>query len=549
MTRECMEFDVAIIGAGPSGLSTACRLMQKAKENKQSLNICVLEKGSEVGAHILSGAVFDTRALDELFPNWKAENAPVTTKVTQDHVFYFFNKKRAFKIPHLFLPKSMKNKDHYVISLGNLCRWLAEKAETLGVEIFPSFSAHELIIENNQVKGVITGDMGVASNGDKKSTFLPGVEIRAKYTVFAEGCRGHLGQQLIKKFDLDENQDPQHYALGFKELWEVSDQSKKIGQVMHSTGWPLSNTQTTGGGFMYHLSEREVVVGLVVDLNYTHPYLDPFEEFQQFKRHTIVQSVLKNGKRLSYGARAITKGGIQSLPKMIFPGGLLIGCDAGTLDSAKIKGSHTAMKSGMIAAECIFEALNQKKPDLTLSEYTQLFHKSWVYQSLYAHRNFTPLIHQFGILLGGAINYMNLLCNSKLIPWTLHEKIPDFKKLKMAQYVQPIIYPKPDSKITFDRLSSVFLSNTNHEEDQKCHLKLQQANIPIEANLPLYAEPAQRYCPAGVYEVVEQNDFTKKFVINAQNCIHCKTCDIKDPSQNIIWETPEGGGGPNYPNM
>ncbi len=548
MERESMEFDVAIIGAGPAGLATACRLMQKSQESNKPITVCVLEKGSEIGAHILSGAVFDTQALDELFPTWKSKQAPVVTQVTRDDVYYFYNKTRAFKVPPVFLPRSMKNKGNYIISLGSLCRWLAQQAEALGVEIFPSFSAHELIIEAGQVKGVITGDMGVSTTGEIKSNYLPGIELRAKYTVFSEGSRGHLGKQLIEQFQLDEGKDPQHYALGFKELWQVPNQAENIGAVMHSAGWPLSNTQTSGGGFMYHLSEQEVVVGLVVDLNYTHAYLDPFEEFQQFKTHPIVKSVLENGKRLSYGARAITKGGHQSLPKMTFPGGLLVGCNAGTLDSAKIKGSHTAMKSGMLAAECIFDALIEQKNGVELFEYTDSFQKSWVHQSLYAHRNFTPIIQKFGVFLGGAVNYADMLLGNRLIPWTFRKPVPDHQALKLAPHASPIPYPKPDNKITFDRLSSVFLSNTNHEEDQPCHLKLKDPSIPIETNLPLYAEPAQRYCPAGVYEIIEEG-VEKKFVINAQNCIHCKTCDIKDPSQNITWYTPEGGGGPNYPNM
>lgn len=548
MERESMEFDVVIVGAGPAGLSSACRLMQCAKDAQQDISVCVVEKGSEVGAHILSGAVLDPRALNELFPDWKIKGAPLHTPVSQDDVYYLNSANRGKRLPGGLIPPTMKNEGNYIISLGNLCRWLAEQAEQLGVEIFPGFSAQSLIIEDNTVKGVITGDMGIAANREQKTEYMPGMELRAKYTLFAEGCRGHLGKQLIQQFKLDEGKDPQHYAIGIKELWQVPDTNWQQGKVVHTAGWPLSETNTTGGGFMYHLENNEVVVGLVTDLNYSHPYLDPFQEFQQLKRHPIIKKTLDSAKRVSYGARAITKGGLQSLPKMTFPGGLLIGCDAGTLNSAKIKGSHTAMKSGMLAAECVYKALEEDMSGEELTHYSQLFEASWLYKELYEQRNFAPLLHRYGTRMGGVLSWLNMKLNNKLIPCTLKDSTPDYTTLKKASECQPIGYPKPDGIITFDRMSSVFISNTNHEEDQPCHLRLTDSDVPLKHNLPSYAEPAQRYCPAGVYEIVEE-DNEKKFVINAQNCVHCKTCDIKDPAQNITWVSPEGGGGPNYPNM
>jgi len=548
MERESMEFDVVIVGAGPAGLSAACHLMQLSQKNKQAISVCVVEKGSEVGAHILSGAVLDPKALDELFPEWKSMNAPLNTPVTEDEMYYFNNDKKSKRFLQTFIPPSMQNHGNYIVSLGNVCRWLAKQAEQMGVEIFPGFAAQSLILEDNQVKGVITGDMGVSAKGTQKQEYMPGMELRAKYTLFSEGCRGHLGKQLIKHFNLDEGKDPQHYGLGIKELWHVPNINWHQGKVVHTAGWPLSTTNTSGGGFMYHLENQEVIVGLVTDLNYTNPYLDPFQEFQRFKTHPIIKKVLNNGKRIAYGARAIAKGGLQSLPKMTFPGGFIIGCDAGTLNSAKIKGSHTAMKSGMLAAKSIVEALGKGKSGEEISSFQQSFETSWLYKELHEDRNFSPLLHRYGTWVGGAINWLNMKCMHKLLPFTLRDKTPDHTTLTHANQSKSIDYPKPDGLITFDRMSSVFLSNTNHEEDQPCHLQLSDPDIPIQKNLTDYAEPAQRYCPAGVYEITKENK-TEKFVINAQNCVHCKTCDIKDPTQNITWVPPEGGGGPNYPNM
>ncbi len=543
-----MEFDVIIIGAGPAGLSAACRLMQLFQKEEKKPSVCVIEKGSEVGAHILSGAVLDTKALNELFSDWKETDAPITTAVSQDDFYYLTTPDKCLRMPSTLIPPTMQNKGNYIISLGNFCRWLAKQAEALGVEIFPGFSASSLLLENNTVKGVITGDMGISKTGEHKAEFMPGMELRARYTVFAEGSRGHLGKQLINHFCLDKGKDPQHYGIGIKEIWQVPEEVYQPGRVVHTIGWPLSLTKTTGGGFMYHLDNNEVVVGLVTDLNYSHPYLDPYQEFQQFKTHSVIRKILEKGKRISYGARAISKGGIQSLPKMNFPGGLLIGCDAGTLNSAKIKGSHTAMKSGMLAAECIYDSIRKNDKDVSLNSYTHAFKKSWIYKELYEQRNFAPLIHKYGTVMGAAVSLLNMKCNNCLIPYTLRDKAPDYTRLKTLKDAKPITYPKPDGVVTFDRMSSVFLSNTSHEEDQPCHLKLTDSNIPIKENLPVYDEPAQRYCPAGVYEIVEENN-KKRFVINAQNCVHCKTCDIKDPAQNITWVPPESGGGPNYPNM
>ena len=555
MQREVMEFDVVIIGAGPAGLSTACKLMLQAKEQNTKLNVCVIEKGSEVGAHILSGAVFETRALEELFPDWLKRKAPIKTLVTLDKVYFLKNSKSALKLPNFLVPKTMRNEGNYIISLGRLCRWLAEQAENLGVDIFPGFAATEVLYhENGSVKGVVTGDFGVDTDGQLMSNYMRGMELHAKYTVFSEGCRGHLGKQLIEKFNLDVDSDAQHYGIGIKELWEINSAKHQPGTVIHGAGWPLGKT-TNGGFFLYHGDNHLVMVGLVVDLNYRNPYINPFNEFQRMKHHPIFKQYLEGGKRISYGARAIAKGGLNSLPKMSFPGGLLIGCDAGTLNYSKIKGTHTAMKSGLLAAEVIFDALSEDKElsdkqcGLELNTYAKVFKKSWVYDELYCSRNFGTFIHKFGNFLGGALNYLEQnLFNGKL-PFTLHDKIPDYAQLKPAKYFQPIDYPKPDGKISFDLLSSVYLSNTNHEENQPCHLKLQNEDIPLQNNLPVYQEPAQRYCPAGVYEVVEEISGSIRFQINFQNCVHCKTCDIKDPSQNITWMVPEGAGGPNYQNM
>ncbi|WP_447590945.1 electron transfer flavoprotein-ubiquinone oxidoreductase [Aquipseudomonas campi] len=552
--REFMEFDVVIVGAGPSGLSAACRLKQKAADAGKEISVCVVEKGSEVGAHILSGAVFEPRALNELFPDWKELGAPLNTPVKRDDIYMLRNAEASIKVPNLFVPKTMHNEGNYIISLGNLCRWLAQQAENLGVEIYPGFAAQEVLIdENNVVRGIITGDLGVDREGHpKEGYYTPGMELRGKYTLFAEGCRGHLGKQLISKYDLASEADAQHYGIGIKEIWDIDPAKHEQGLVVHTAGWPLDfvGNQNTGGSFLYHLENNQVVVGLIVDLSYSNPFLSPFDEFQRYKHHPVVAQYLEGGKRVSYGARAICKGGLNSLPKMVFPGGALIGCDLGTLNFAKIKGSHTAMKSGMLAADAVADALlaDGQGGDL-LNSYVDGFKASWLYDELFRSRNFGAAIHKYGVLAGAAFNYVDQNIFGGKIPVTLHDNKPDYACLKTAAESTRISYPKPDGKLSFDKLSSVFLSNTNHEEEQPCHLKLADASIPIAKNLPLYDEPAQRYCPAGVYEVVSNDDGSKRFQINAQNCVHCKTCDIKDPAQNITWVAPEGTGGPNYPNM
>jgi electron-transferring-flavoprotein dehydrogenase len=551
MSREYMEFDVVVVGAGPAGLSAACRLKQKAADAGQEISVCVVEKGSEVGAHILSGAVFEPRALNELFPDWKALGAPLNTPVTRDDIYLLKNEQAASKLPNMLVPKTMHNEGNYIISLGNLCRWLAQQAENLGVEIYPGFAAQEALIdEDGIVRGIVTGDLGVDREGNpKEGMYTPGMELRAKYTLFAEGCRGHIGKQLINRFQLNANVDPQHYGIGIKELWDIDPAKHEQGLVVHTAGWPLDD-ENTGGSFLYHLENNQVVVGLIVDLSYSNPYLSPFDEFQRYKHHPVIKQYLEGGKRVSYGARAIAKGGLNCLPKMVFKGGALIGCDAGTLNFAKIKGSHTAMKSGMLAAEAIAEALAAgREGGDELTAYEENFKNSWVYDELYKSRNFGAAIHKWGAVKGGAFNFIDQNIFGGKIPFTLHDTKPDYACLKHADQARKIDYPKPDGKLSFDKLSSVFLSNTNHEEDQPVHLKLIDPSIPIEKNLPLYDEPAQRYCPAGVYEVVSNDDGSQRFQINAQNCVHCKTCDIKDPAQNITWVAPEGTGGPNYPNM
>lgn len=549
MTRESMEFDVVIVGAGPAGLSTACRLMQLAQEKEQEVTVCVVEKGSEVGAHILSGAVIESRAMDELFPDWKAQGAPLTAAVTEDEVYLLKDAENGTKIPNAFVPKTMHNDGNYVVSLGNVCRWLAERAEELGVEIFPGFAASEVLYnDDGSVKGIATGDMGIGMDGEQKDSYMPGMELHAKYTIFSEGCRGHLGKQLIENFNLDTKADAQHYGIGIKELWDIPADQHKPGLVVHGSGWPLDKN-TSGGFFLYHTDDCQVVVGLIIDLNYANPYISPFDEFQRLKHHPVLKQHLDGGTRVSYGARAITKGGFNSLPKMTFPGGLIVGCNAGTLNFSKIKGTHTAMKSGMVAAEAMFEALaGGCAGGEELTRYEEMFKESWLHEELFSSRNFGPAMHKFGAILGGAFNYVDQNIFGGKLPFTLHDNHEDYAQMQPASKFQPIDYPKPDGKLSFDKLSSVFLSNTNHEEDQPCHLKLTDVDIPLTQNLTKFAEPAQRYCPAGVYEVVEDDD-GKRFQINAQNCLHCKTCDIKDPAQNITWVTPEGMGGPTYPNM
>ena len=539
MSREVMEYDVVIVGGGPSGLATAIKL----KQLQSDLNVCILEKGSEIGAHILSGNVFETRALDELIPNWKELNSPIKTKVIKEK-FLFLSKTKSLSWPIWLLPKVQQNHKNYIISLANLCRWLAEQAEGLGVEIFPGFPASEVLYnEDGSVKGVATQDMGLDKEGNKKDGYEPGMELHAKVTVFAEGCRGHLGKQIIKKFELDKGKNTQQYGIGFKEIWEINDDKHQEGLVMHTVGWPLNNN-TYGGSFMYHAENKQVFLGYVIGLDYKNPHLSPFDEFQKFKTHPSIKTFLEAGKRISYGARALIEGGLQSLPKMYMPGALLVGCDAGTLNMPKIKGSHTAMKSGMIAAEVIVENFKENK---NLSIYEEKFKKSWVYEELNTARNVKPSFN-WGLIFGIIFTGIDQILFRGKLPFTLKHKHSDHETLKPANEMPKIDYPKPDGVITFDKTSSVYLTGTNHADNQPVHLQLKDQNLPITYTLNKFDEPAQRYCPVGVYEVQIENE-KPKFVINSQNCIHCKTCDIKEPSQNITWVTPEGGGGPKYGNM
>ncbi|MCF8163803.1 MAG: electron transfer flavoprotein-ubiquinone oxidoreductase [Sulfuritalea sp.] len=544
--RECMDYDVVIVGAGPAGLSAAIRLKQLSEKQGKELSVCVLEKGSEPGAHILSGAVMDPRAMSELFPDWKERGAPLNTAVTEDR-FLFLTETSAASTPQWMLPDCFKNHGNYVISLGNVVRWLAQQAESLGIEIFPGFTAAEILYDEQcAVAGVATGNMGVDRDGKPTSEFQLGMELRAKYTLFAEGARGHLGKQLISAYRLDEGRDPQTYGIGLKELWEIDPAKHQPGLVIHTAGWPL-DSDTYGGSFLYHLENNQVMVGYVVGLAYQNPYLSPFEEFQRYKTHSAIRGFFEGGKRVSYGARAITAGGIQSLPKLTFPGGALIGCDAGFLNASRIKGSHTAMKSGMLAAEAAFDALVAERAHDELTAYATSFKNSWLHEELHVARNFKPWMSK-GLYTGALMVGIDQLVLRGKAPWTLHHTHADHEMLKPAAECKPIVYPKPDGKLTFDRLSSVFISNTNHTEHQPAHLTLKNPAVPVNINLAKYAGPESRYCPAGVYEYINDTN-GDRLQINAQNCVHCKTCDIKDPTQNIVWVTPEGGGGPNYPNM
>jgi electron-transferring-flavoprotein dehydrogenase len=545
--RDTMEYDVVVVGGGPAGLSAAIRLKQLAATKGNEVTVCVLEKGGELGAHVLSGAVMDPRALTELIPNWKELGAPLVTEVSEDRIL-FLSETKAYATPNFMVPDCFQNHGNYVISLGNVVRWLGQQAEALGVEIFPGFAAAEILYnENGSVKGVATGNMGVGRDGVPTDAFQIGMELHAKYTLFAEGARGHLGKQLIEKFDLSKGKDPQSYGIGIKELWEIDPKMHKPGLVIHTTGWPL-DSKTYGGSFLYHLENNQVMVGYVVGLAYENPYLSPYEEFQRYKTHPEIRTFFEGGKRICYGARAITAGGLQSLPKLTFPGGALIGCDAGFLNMSRIKGSHAAIKSGMLVADAAFDALGANRSYDELTAFSTAFEQSWLHKELHTARNVKPWLSK-GLYLGTLMAGIDQVVFRGKAPWTLHHSKGDHEYIKPAANYQPITYPKPDGKLTFDRLSSVFISNTNHAEDQPIHLTLKNASVPVDVNLAKYAGLESRYCPAGVYEFVKTDDGKDRLQINSQNCVHCKTCDIKDPSQNIVWVTPEGGGGPNYPNM
>jgi len=543
--RESMEFDVVIVGGGPAGLAAACRLLQL----DPNLSVVVVEKGSEIGAHILSGNVFEPTALDELFPDWQTRGAPVTTAVTGDDVYFLTSAVKGIRTPGFFVPKPMHNEGNYIISLGRLCQWLGEQAEALGVNVFPGFAAAEVLYDDRgRVLGVATSDMGVGKDGQKKSGYQAGYELLGKYTIFAEGVRGNLSEAVMQRFDLRAGADPQHYGIGFKEAWEIDPDKHDAGRVVHTAGWPLDN-HTEGGGFLYHAANNQVYLGFIVALDYRNPYLSPFEEFQRWKQHPKIRHYLEGGKRIGYGARAVNKGGLQSLPKLAFPGGMLVGCAAGFLNGVKIKGAHTAIKTGMLAAESIHRALSAGDTGQSeLADFEADVKASWAWEEMYRGRNFGPALVKFGTFLGAAFTFIDQNLFRGKLPFTWRNPVPDHATLKQAAECDPIAYPKPDGVISFDRLSSVFLSSTNHEEDQPCHLVLRDQSVPIARNLPEFDEPAQRYCPAGVYEVVEE-DGKPEFQISASNCVHCKTCEIKDPAQNILWTVPEGGGGPNYSGM
>ena len=546
LERESMEVDVVIVGAGPAGLSAACRLMQLAEQQEKELSVVILEKGSEVGAHILSGALFEPRALNELFPDWKEREAPLHTEVKKDRVLMFRNSNKALNLPLWMVPAPMHNDGNYIISLGELCRWLAEQAEGMGVEIFPGFPASEILFhEDGSVKGVATGEMGRSLTGETRSSWEPGMELHARVTLFAEGCRGHLGKQLIERFDLAANAQTQHYGIGIKELWKINSDKHQPGLVVHGAGWPLAEHGASGGSFLYHLGDNLVSMGLITDLSYDNPWLSPFDELQRFKHHPEIRQYLEGGERIAYGARAITKGGFNALPRMHMPNALLVGCDAGTLNFSKIKGSHTAMKSGMIAAEAVYHSLHG---DGSLEDYQTRFRDSWLYQELYRSRNFGAAIHKLGNWLGGTYNFIDQNLFAGRLPFRITDPVADHETLKPASDCTPIEYPKPDGVLSFDKTSSVYLSNTNHEEDQPVHLQLSEHNLAVETNYRIYAGPEQRFCPAGVYEFIN-TETQPELQINAQNCVHCKTCDIKDPTKNINWVTPEGAGGPNYAAM
>ena len=547
MDRETMEFDVVIVGAGPAGLAAACRLGQLAVANGVEPNVCVVEKGSEVGAHILSGAIMEPRALDELFPDWMSQGAPVGVPVDSDTFHWLLNDAAAIKVPGYFVPGPMHNSGNRILSAGRLCQWLAEQAETLGCNIFPGFPATEILYDaDGRVVGVATGDMGIAADGSEKPGFERGIELRARHTIFAEGCRGSLGQELESTFSLRANSDPQHYGIGLKEIWRIDQDRHVPGTVVHTLGWPLDN-HTEGGGFLYHADDQQVYIGFVIALNYKNPHLNPFEEFQRWKQHPRIRSVLDGGARLSYGAKAVNKGGLQSLPDLGFPGGVLVGCEAGFLNGLKIKGIHTAVKTGMLAAEAI--VASDQSAGSVQDRYSMAVQKSWVMSELREARNFSPGLARFGTVVGGGLAFAENRLMFGRAPYTLRNRTPDHESLRRAADAAEITYPKADGLISFDLPSSVYLSNTNHVEDQPGHLQLQDASLPIASNLPRYAEPAQRYCPAGVYEVIADDGAEPRLQINAQNCLHCKTCDINDPEQNIRWVPPEGGGGPNYSGM